>query len=129
LSLEAPWEALTRAWHWMLDPANAGFASIQALTGFHLALIALFGALFLIGAKKLPLTYTLYIAPQLLLVMMSVVATPLASASRYMLVMFPAFVVLALAGRRRWFHTAWLVASLLGLGLLFLAIMQNIPVG
>jgi hypothetical protein len=67
--------------------------------------------------------------PQLLVVMLGGPATPLQSASRFMLAMFPIFVVLGRLGRRRWFHTAWLTASLLGLGMLFLAILLNVPVG
>lgn len=71
----------------------------------------------------------LYVAPQLFLITAGGPATPLASASRYMLAMFPIFVVLGLLGRRRWFHTSWQVASVLGLGLLLASILQNVPVG
>ena len=124
-----PWDVLAGAWRWMLDPANAGFADIQAMTGFHLAMIALFLALFVMGLRRLPLTYSLYVAPQLLVITTGGPATPLQSASRFMLAMFPIFVVLGGLGRRRWFHTSWLVASLLGLGLLFTAILLNVPVG
>jgi hypothetical protein len=124
-----PWEVLGQAWRWMLDPANAGFADIQAMTGFHLVLIALFVALFVVGLRKVPATYSLYVLPQLLVVMLGGPATPLQSASRFMLGMFPIFVVLGHFGSRRWFHTSWLTASLLGLGLLFLAILLNVPVG
>jgi hypothetical protein len=46
-----------------------------------------------------------------------------------MLAMFPIFVAAALLGRGRRFHTTWLVASILGLGLLLLAILLNAPVG
>ena len=113
----------------MLDPANAGFANIQALTGFHLVMIAIFIALLAVGLRKLPVTYSLYVAPQLFLITAGGPATPLESASRFMLVMFPIFVVLGLFGRRRWFHTSWLVTSILGLGLLLISILQNVPVG
>ena len=128
-SMAAPWDVLSYAWRWMLDPANAAFANIQALTGFHLVMIAIFLALFAVGLRKLPATYSLYVAPQLFLITAGGPATPLASASRYMLAMFPIFVVLGLLGRRRRFHTSWLVASILGLGLLLISILQNVPVG
>lgn len=128
-SMAAPWDVLSHAWRWMLDPANAGFANIQALTGFHLVMIAIFIALFAVGLRKLPATYSLYVAPQLVLITVGGTVTPLESASRFMLVMFPIFVVLGLLGRRRWFHTSWLVASILGLGLLLISILQNVPVG
>ncbi len=128
-SMAAPWDVLGYAWRWMLDPTNAGFANIQALTGFHLVMIAAFIALFAVGLRKLPATYSLYVAPQLFLITAGGPATPLASASRYMLAMFPIFVVLGLLGRRRWFHTSWLAASILGLGLLLISILLNVPVG
>jgi len=125
----APWDVLANAWRWMLDPANAGFANIQALTGFHLVMIATFVALFVVGLRTLPLTYSLYVAPQLLVITMGGPTTPLQSASRFMLAMFPIFVVLGRIGRNPRFHTSWLVASVLGLGLLFTAILLNVPVG
>ena len=124
-----PWDVLGGAFRWMLDPANSGFADIQALTGFHLVLIAIFVALFVVGLLLVPVTYSLYVLPQLLVVMLGGPATPLQSASRFMLAMFPIFVVLGWLGRRRWFHTTWLTASLLGLGMLFVAILLNVPVG
>jgi hypothetical protein len=125
----APWDVLSRAWQWMLDPANAGFSNIQALTGFHFVMIVIFGALLLVGLRRLPLTYSLYVAPQLLVIVTGGPTTPLQSASRYMLAMFPIFVVLGQLGRNPRFHTSWLVASVLGLGLLFTAILLNAPVG
>lgn len=125
----APWDVLGYAWTWMLDPANAGFADIQALTGFHLVLIAGFVGLFLVGLRRLPPTYSWYVGPQLLVIMMGGPTTPLQSASRFMLAMFPIFVVLGQLGRHPRFHTGWLVGSVLGLGLLFTAILLNVPVG
>jgi hypothetical protein len=55
--------------------------------------------------------------------------TPLQSASRFMLAMFPVFVVLGRLGANPRFHTGWLMASVLGLALLFTAILLNVPVG
>lgn len=124
-----PWDVVSNAWRWMLDPANAGFANIQAMTGFHLVLIALFVGLFIFGLRTVPVTYSLYVAPQLLVILVGGPTTPLQSASRFMLLMFPIFVVLGHLGRRPWFHRSWMVASVLGLGLLFLAILLNVPVG
>lgn len=124
-----PWDVLAGAWRWMLDPANASFANIQALTGVHLVLIALFLGLFAIGVRRLPVTYSLYVAPQLAVILGGGPATPLQSASRFMLAMFPIFVVLGQLGANPRFHTSWLVASVLGLALLTLAILMNVPVG
>lgn len=124
-----PWDVLSGAWRWMLDPANAGFADIQALTGFHLVLIAIFVALFVAGLRVVPVTYSLYVLPQLLVITMGGPATPLQSASRFMLAMFPVFVMLGRLGSNPRFHIAWIVASVLGLGMLFTAILLNVPVG
>ncbi len=43
---------------------------------------------------------------------------PLESAMRYLMVIFPCVVMLALIGRRPLFHRAWLALSLFCLGLL-----------
>jgi len=128
-AMAPPWEVLSGAWKWMMDDANAVYANIRALTAFHLVLIAMFVAGFVVGLRRLPAVYSIYWGPQLFLITAGGPATPLASASRYMLVMFPMFVVLALAGKGRWLHTGWLAASLLGLALLTLAFLQNVPVG
>ncbi|MFL5680709.1 MAG: mannosyltransferase family protein [Chloroflexota bacterium] len=128
-SLALPWDVLGYAVRWILEPPSAGFGNIQALTAFHLVAIGGFCALFVVGLRKIPLTYSLYVAPQLLLLVIGGPATPLASASRYMLAMFPIFVVLGRLGRSRSFNTAWVIGSTLGLGLLFVAILQNAPVG
>ena len=125
----APWDVLANAWRWMLDPANAAFANIQAMTALHFALIAMFVGLFIVGLRVVPLTYTLYVAPQLLVITAGGPTTPLQSASRFMLAMFPIFVVMGRLGRNPKVHTGWMVVSVLGLGLLFTAILLNVPVG
>lgn len=124
-----PWDILGHAWQWMLDPANAGFANLQLLVGLHLLLIGAFVALTIVGLRTLPPSYLLYVVPLLVLLVVSSPATPLASSSRYMLVMFPVFVVLARLGRNRWFDWALTVGSTLGLALLLLANVLNVPVG
>jgi hypothetical protein len=60
----------------------------------------------------------LYALPHLALLSVRVLPTPLTSTSRYLLIVFPLFVLLALLlgdRRARW---SWAVASLLLLGLL-----------
>jgi hypothetical protein len=69
------------------------------------------------------------VAPQLAVILGGGPATPLQSASRFMLAMFPIFVVLGQLGASSRFHTSWVVASVLGLALLTLAILMNVPVG
>ena len=107
-----PWTVVQSSWDWIWardDP-------IQAL---NLALLLLFAALVGVGLRWLPFTYSLYAAPQLLSFGLRLNPTPLTSTSRYVLLLFPAFVVLALLwGRHRRLHTSWLIFSLLFLGLL-----------
>jgi len=51
------------------------------------------------------------------------------STARYLLVLFPCFVVLALAGRRPRFHTGWLLISVLFLGLMTTLFLEGNFVG
>jgi hypothetical protein len=67
---------------------------------------------------RLPLSYGLYALPHVVVLSTRILPTPLTSTSRFVLVIFPIFVVLALWGRDERFHTAWMVGSTLFLGLL-----------
>ena len=51
------------------------------------------------------------------------------STVRYMAVLFPCFVVLAIIGRRERLHTGWVVLSLLLLGYLASQFVQGVMVG
>ncbi len=103
-----PWTAAITSWR----EARAHSDPIEVL---NLASLILFAVLLIIGARRLPLSYALYAAPQLLLMgsRQTLVGSPLASTYRYVLVLFPAFVVLAWLGQRRRLHYAWLCISLL----------------
>jgi hypothetical protein len=107
-----PWTVVQTSWEWIWardDP-------IQAL---NLGMLLFFAALSVVGLRWLPLTYSLYAVPQLLSFGLRLNPTPLTSTSRYVLLLFPAFVVLALLWGRRWRpHVSWLILSLLFLGLL-----------
>jgi hypothetical protein len=107
----APWDVAGAAWRWSLERADP-------LQFLNLALLLLFGVLLLIGARRLPLAYTLYALPQFLLLATRIQPTPLTATNRYLLVLFPAFVVLALIPWAR-VRLAWGIASVLFLGLLF----------
>jgi uncharacterized membrane protein AbrB (regulator of aidB expression) len=74
------------------------------------ALVFFLGAT-VVGLFRLPLTYSLYTVPQILLVATRIQPTPLTSTTRYMLVLFPVFVLLALLGRNRRFERGWLLLS------------------
>jgi hypothetical protein len=80
-------------------------------------LLLLFGVLLLVGIRRLPAAYTLFALPQFVLLATRIQPTPLTSTSRYLLVIFPAFVVLALIPWQR-VRIAWAITSLLFLAVL-----------
>lgn len=71
--------------------------------------------------RRFPLSYLLYFGLAMFLPLTSPSSKePLLSFPRFALVLFPLFMVLALAGQRwRWFHYGYLYTSLLLLGLFF----------
>ena len=110
-----PWVAIMESWRFIRTHGHL----IEAL---NLAAVLLVAVLLLLGARRLPLLYLLYALPQLLLTVSRVADwPPLISSARYVLVLFPAFVVPALLLRRRALHYAVLIVS--ALGLVFLAAM------
>jgi hypothetical protein len=98
-----PWDLVANAIRFTVRSGYLGEA-------LHLAALFLSCALLLAGFRRLPLSYTLYAATHLL-----TIATrenhwmPMVSTTRYVLVIFPIFVVLALA--RGWLFGAWLALS------------------
>ena len=83
-----------------------------------LAMLLIFAGLFVIGIRRLPVELTLYAAPLLYLAWARILPTPLTSTARQLLVIFPAFIVLALLlddRRARW---SYVILSLLLLGAL-----------
>ena len=121
---QLPWVVVARSWEHLRGRGDA----IEAL---NLALLLAFGALFLLGLRRLPPAYTLYVAPQLLLISSRLlpsgqnVASPLMSTSRYVVVLFPLFILLALAGEHRRLHYSWLLCSTLLLALLLYAFLSG----
>ena len=116
-SPRAPWTVLAASW---AHAARAG----DTIEAINLALVVLALGLLALGLRRLPLAYTLYAAPQVLLIVAHQNAVaPLLAASRYLLVVFPLFVVVGLAGRWRRVHYPWLIVSttLLYLFYLFLS--------
>ncbi len=122
LHAEFPWGALQGqfeayyAWPWY--PI---WRSFQALTGPHpcisdfmdFSLTMLFIGLTVIAAFKLPGEYSLLMAavlgPSIVKVAFDM---PLMSMSRYLLPLFPGFLLLAHFGRKPLFHWLWLIFSL-----------------
>lgn len=106
-----PWDLIGATLEWIARTGDP----LQAL---QLAMLVMFAALFAIGVRRLPLELTLYAAPQLYLAWARILPTPLTSTGRYLLVIFPAFIVLALLlgdRRTRW---SYVILSLLLLGAL-----------
>ena len=112
-----PWVAVAAAASWVIERGDV----IEALN-----LAALLGsaALLVVGARRIPMTYSLYAWPPLLLIATRVQPTPLTSTTRYVLVLFPIFVIaVLLAERRQWMRWGWLIVSailLVALATLFL---------
>ncbi len=99
-----PWQALSASWAYIAgrgDPTE--LLNLVCLLGF--SLLALF------ALRRLPLAYALYLWPSLALLYTRVIDhSPLASVSRYTLVLFPCFVLLAIwLARRPWLAAGWLV--------------------
>ncbi|GAC1435494.1 MAG: membrane protein [Chloroflexota bacterium] len=71
-----------------------------------LGAMALFAGLLVGGVRVLPFSFSLYVLAMLLLVLVTPAQTalPLTSASRYLVVIVPAFMTLAVAGRRPLIH-------------------------
>ncbi len=101
-----PWVLLENTWRFIAESGNI----VEVL---NLALLILFLVLSLVGLRHLPFSYSLYVAPQLLLLTVRQTAyTPLASINRYLLVLFPIFIVLAIIFTRHWHHALWFASSL-----------------
>lgn len=109
--LVPPWEAVASSWNYIVASIGRPAAWIEAL---NLLTIVGFAGLALIGMRRLPLAYTLYLVPSVaVLLFRETWFSPLMSVSRYCLVLFPGTMLLALwlAPRPR-LATAWLAVSL-----------------
>ena len=114
----APWDVFSASWNWAMDRHDV----IQLV---NLGTLILFGGAAIAGLTRLPLAYSLYAAPQILLLATRIQPTPLTSTARYLLVVFPVFVLLALAARNRRFERAWLLFSVLVLAYLLGRFLQG----
>jgi len=106
-----PWEVVDASLRWTIDHHDP----LQAL---NLAMLLLFSVLVIVGIRRLPISYSLLAIPQVALIAIRIQPTPLTSTTRLLEVVFPAFVVIALAtsGRRR--AISWALLSTLALALL-----------
>jgi hypothetical protein len=116
--LRPPWESIWLAWDRLMQLHDL-------VTLLNLGVLAIFLGLFLAGIRRLPASYSLFVLPQLVLITSRIPNYPLMSAMRYLMVLFPCLVVLALIGRNQRFHTAWVLLSALFLGLLTTLFLQG----
>lgn len=117
-----PWDLAVSA----VSYAISHHAPVVAL---NVGMLALFTLLTLAGIRRLPLSYTLYTVPQLWLTTTQQTVWPLMSTVRYLAVLFPCFVILAIAGRNERLHTAWTAVSILLLGYLSSLFVSGAMVG
>lgn len=106
-----PWDVLRASLEWTGRTGDP----LQALD---LALLVLCTVLVAAGIRRISPELTMYAAPQVALLWIRILPTPLTSTSRYLLVVFPAFVVLGLMLERRRGLWAYAILSLLLLGAL-----------
>jgi hypothetical protein len=88
-----PTDVLAAAWSYLTSDRGDVPRAIEAMNA-----VALLGAtvVALLGARRLPIAYTLYVLPSLgILYCRAMFFSPLMSASRYVLVLFPCFMVAA----------------------------------
>jgi hypothetical protein len=105
-----PWDALSASLDYVARTLGKPKAILEAL---NLASIGAALLVTMVGVRRIPLAYSLYAIPMLALYPFRMMAfSPLMSVSRYVLVVFPWFMVAGLwfAGRPR-LAIVWLVAS------------------
>ena len=113
----------TFTWPWQLPgqivEGARQLGTSSALRGVHfvlnLAITLAFVALTVVIWRKLPFAYTAYTLAFFLYLLLFSASTPTLAVTgdgRYMLMIFPAFMVLALWGKRPWFHHALLIGML-----------------
>jgi len=119
-----PWQALAGSVSALHTAAANSF--FQAHNLVELCGVGLFITMLAAGARTLPPAYTIYGVAALVLVLITPTSTdlPLTSVSRYLAAIFPAFMTLAVVGRRPLIHTLY-ISTAPGLLALFTVIYLN----
>lgn len=109
----APWQAASASWGHIGSKGDvAEGINLAALLGFCLATCLM--------VKRVPFSYVLYVAPHLvLLATRQMWFSPLMSTSRYVLPLFPAFILLALYSKPVWLQRLITLGFILLQALLF----------
>jgi hypothetical protein len=116
-NFHAPWDVIAASWQWAVDRHDP-------LQAFNLAMLILFGVVSVVGLRRIPIAYSLYAIPQIVLLGTRIQPTPLTSTARYLLVVFPVFVILAQVRDRR-LRLAWGIGSVLLLALLLATFLRG----
>jgi Gpi18-like mannosyltransferase len=117
--LHAPWTGLINSFLVILNGHVLSFDSIHNVIDLSASLFILgLVVLCFVGPWKFPRAYRVYVLYAVLIYIYSVIFpldvtsnTPLAAFSRYMLEVFPAFIVLAAIGKKQWVNLYYLVLS------------------
>ncbi|TMD66472.1 MAG: hypothetical protein E6I91_09180 [Chloroflexi bacterium] len=118
--LHAPWRGLINSFTVIFNRHVLSFDSIHNVIDLGACLFILgLVVLCFVGPWKFPRAYQVYGIYALLIYIFSVIfpidgtgSTPLGAFSRYMLEVFPAFIVLAAIGKKQWFNLYYLVLSI-----------------
>jgi hypothetical protein len=120
LSFHWPWETVTAAIDWVVNGLqNPGVELLNVAT------FLLMTGIVIAAVRLLPLSYTLYAVTSLLFIIVRLQPTPMTSTTRYLLVIFPAFVALGIVGRHRRFDMAWTLVSTLFLGVVAVTFLRG----
>jgi len=103
-----PWEGLFRGWEAIAQPPDV-VSGIRAC--FELVTVVTLGVATVFAFLRLPRSYAIYMLLMFLGVLMWVDAVrPFSTVYRHTLLFFPGFLLLALAGKRVWFHRLLLLS-------------------
>jgi hypothetical protein len=107
-----PWSTVATSWQFVMKTGNI-------VESCNLVAVLLCAGLLLVGLRRLPVLYSLFALPQFLLdICRTSPLFPLESNARYMLTLFPAFVMLAILLRQRRAQQLWFAGSGALLGVL-----------
>jgi hypothetical protein len=129
--LHGPWHGLIDSFMVILNRPVLSFDSIHNVIDLSACLIILaLVVLCFVGPWKFPRAYWVYGLYAVLIFLYSLIfptdgGLPLAAFSRYMLEVFPAFIVLAAIGKKQWFNLYYLVLSVSILSFLLLQFLTG----
>jgi hypothetical protein len=115
-----PWETVAAALDWIA--AGGQSSGVELL---NVATLLLFAGVTVLAVRRLPGSYSLYAAASIALIAVRLQPIPLTSTTRLLLVVFPVFAALGIAGRHRRFDLAWTIVSVLLLGVVAVVFVRG----